>query len=129
MSHAIVQANNTVRQLDRQAEPDEQVTEYEVKDASRLARVVMRLLRDVAALRRSWSPKVVDHRDRVVDGTGTTVYRFPHGFGGRVNWWPVDWVSAAAGPRLVRDPSSDNETLALVSYTAGTLTLRIEEAG
>jgi hypothetical protein len=118
-----------VRQLDRPAEPDEQVTPDDAKDSERVARMLMRLLKDVSTLRRSWAPRFVDHEDRVVDATGTTTYRFPHGFGGRVRWWPVDWKDASAGPQLERHSDTDSNTLVLVSYAAGTLTLRIEEAG
>lgn len=118
-----------VRQLDRQSQPSEQITEEQAKEPARVARLLMALLQDVATLKRRWWPRAIVHRDRVVDSTGTTVYRFPHNFDGRVEWWPVDWTAATAGPRLVRHSSTDNNTLALVSYTAGTLTLRVQEAG
>lgn len=126
---AVVPLGAKVRQLDRTPEPDEQVTPEQMTDTSRLARLLMRILRDVARLKRRWWPEYIDHRDRVVDGTGTTVYRFPHGFGGRVNWWPIDWTDGAAGPSLVRDASSDENTLVLVSHVAGTVTIRVEAAG
>lgn len=129
MSHAVIPPAGPPRQLDRQPEPDEQVTEYEVKDASKLARLFTRVLRDVAEIRRRWAPRVVDHRDVAVDATGSTVYRFPHGFGGRVNWWPVDFVGGTYGAALIRHESTDNDTLCLVSNEAGTVTIRIEEAG
>lgn len=125
----VVPLNGNVRQLDRPAEPDERVTEEQVKDASRLSRIVMSLLKDVSMLRRRWSPRTVEHEDRAVDNTGTTLYRFPHNFGARVRWYVVDWSGATAGPRLVRNAATDTNTLVLVSYTSGTLTLRIEEAG
>jgi hypothetical protein len=128
MSHALVQGNGKVRQLDRQAEPDEVVTEYEAKQPDFLSRILMRLLREAAAMRRRWAPRTIDHQDIVVDGTGTTVYRLPHGFGGRVNWWAIDFKDGVAA-LLVRDASSDDNTLCLTSTEAGTVSIRIEESG
>lgn len=130
---AVIPNVGPVRQLDGRAQPDEQVTEEQAKDPARIARLLMTILRDVATLKRRFWPRRVDHEDRSVDGSGTTLYRFPHNFGGRVRWWPVDWSGAASGPLLVRyddsDDGTNNDTLVLVSYEAGTLTLRIEEAG
>jgi hypothetical protein len=117
-----------VIQLDRRAEPDEQVTDEDAKDAGRLARVLMRLLRDVAILRRRWAPRRVDFEDVEVDATATVFYRFPHDFNGRVRWWVVDW-SGGAAPSLLRDGRSDQNALVLVSTSAGTATIRVEEAG
>lgn len=125
---AIVPAHGDIRQLDRHAEPDEQVTPADVQDPERVSRLLMRILRDLAALKRRWWPLRVDVEDREVDATGTTKYRYPHGFGGRVRWWVVGW-SGAAGPQLAEHDDTDDMTLVLVSYVAGTVTLRIEEAG
>lgn len=125
---AIVDKAGKTRQLDRPAEPSEQVTVEQVADPPTLVRLLMRLLREVAFGNRRWFPQRVDHEDRVVDATGTTKYRFPHGFGGRVRWFPVDW-QGAAGHGLARHDDSDTNTLVLVSYVAGTVTLRIEAAG
>lgn len=117
------------RQLDRQAEPDEQVTEDQVQDPPRLARLLMAILRELALLKRRFWPRRIDHEDREVDATGTTLFRFHHGFGGRVRWWVVDWDASSGAPALRKDSSSDNNTLVLVSDVEGTMTLRIEEAG
>ena len=126
---AIVPAVGAVRQLTRPAEPRQQVTPEQVQDPERLARLAMDLLRDVAALKRRFWPRRVDHEDREVDATGTTKYRFPHGFAGRVRWYVVGWSGGSAGASLVEHDDTDDSTLVLVSYVAGTLTLRIEEAG
>ncbi len=125
---AVVLPNGTVRQLDRQAEPEEHVQSSDVSDASTLTRLLMRILRDIARMKRRWLPANVAHRGRVVDATGTVLHRFPHGFGGLVNWWPKRWVGAA-GPQFSEHASSDADTLVLVSYVAGTVTLYVEEAG
>jgi hypothetical protein len=126
---AVFPTSGNVRQLDRSSQPDDQVTEEQVQDPKQLARLVQDHRKAVAALKRRWQPIFVEHEDVSVDGTGTTKYRFPHKLGKRVRWWPVDWADATAGPRLVKDDDTDEDTLVLVSYTAGTLTLRIEEAG
>ncbi len=126
MSHAVLQAGK-VRQLDRRVEPDEQLTEEDLEPA-RLTRRLMAILRDIARLLRMWRPQVIDHWDVEVDGTGTTVYRLPHGFDGRVNWWVID-ATAGAQVGIEKDPSSDDNTLCLISTVAGTVSVRIEEAG
>lgn len=126
---AVIKTDGSIRQLDKAIQPPEQVTEEQVKDSHRLSRLLMSILRDVVSLKRRWSPPFIDFEDVVVDGTGTTKYRFPHRFGGRVRWHSVGWKSATAGARLVEHSDTDGNTLVLVSYTAGTLTLRVQEAG
>lgn len=126
MSHAVVQVDR-VRQLDRVQEPDEHLTEEDLEPA-RLTRRLMAMLRDLKLLSRLWRPRVVDHWDIEVDGSGTTVYRLPHGFGVRVNWWVVD-ATAGAQAGIEKDPSSDSNTLCLIATVAGTVSVRIEESG
>lgn len=116
-----------VTQLDRSAEPDV-VTPEEVNDATRLARLIKRVLRDLAGLLRRWAPDRIDFEKQAVDATGTTLYSFQHDFEGTVRWWVVDWTGAAA-PALSKHETTTDRTLVLVSYVAGTLTLRVEEAG
>lgn len=125
---AVVDVDGRVRQLDKSAEPAEQFTPDLATDKRRLSEVVMRLLRDIATLKRRWWPEYMDFRDRAVDATGTTFYRLRHGFGGRVNFWVVRWVGVAA-PNLVYDATSDNDTLVLTSTSEGTATIRVEAAG
>lgn len=122
-------ASGKVRQLDKLSRPDDQITEEQVKDPERLSRMMQDILRNIAKLQRRWSPRFAEHEDVQVDGTGTTKYRFAHRFGKRVRWWPVDWADATGGAQLVEHSDTDENTLVLVSYEAGTVTLRIEEAG
>jgi hypothetical protein len=126
---AVVPAGADVRQLDGRRDPEEAVTEEQVQDPGRLARLLARVLKDLTSLKRRYAPKTIDHLDRDVDATGTTLYRFPHGFGGRVHWYPIDWVGATDGERLSRHEDSDNNTLVLVSFIAGKVSIRIEKAG
>ncbi len=118
-----------VKQLDRRAEPEEQITEDQATEPPRVARLLMSLLRDVATLKRRWWPRRLDFEDRAVDSTGTTLYRFEHRLGGRVRWWVVDWQSSVGSPWLNRDATTSNDVLVLVSLVSGTATIRIEEAG
>jgi hypothetical protein len=122
-------SSGKIRQLDRPAQPEDQVTEEQVTDSKQLSRLLNELRSDTAKEQRRWQPNFVEHEDVSVDGTGTTKYRFTHKFGKRVRWWPTDWTGATAGARLVKHTDSDDDTLVLVSYTTGKLTVRIEEAG
>jgi hypothetical protein len=127
---AIIPQSGKARQLDRRPEPDEQITEEHAKDPARVARLLMRILRDIAQLKRRWWPRRVDHEDRVVDDSGAAKHRFPHGFNGRVRWWVVDWVGEAGDNHsLQRHSDTDENTLVLTSRAAGMVTLRIEVAG
>lgn len=128
VSAAIVPSSGPVRQLDNGLDPEEVIRPDQVGDANIVARILGRILRDIAKLKRAWNPSRIDFEDFVVDATGTKVFRFEHKFGARVRFWPVDWVGAGA-PVLLRDSSSDLNTLAVVSKVAGTLTLRVEVAG
>jgi len=127
---AIIDKNGDVRQLDRQGEPPERITPEQWQDVSRMTRLLTDMLRQVVVFQRRFWPLRIDYEDRTVDATGTTLYRFPHGFGGRVRWWVVDWTGGGGfPPDLARHSSSNDDTLVLVSGVAGTMTLRIEEAG
>lgn len=128
---AVVPKNGPTRQLDRAAEPDEIVTDDEAKDPPRLARRIMIALRDIATLKRRWWPREIYFEDRAVDATASTKYRFPHGFGGRVRYACVDWVATGAGTSycLEKHADTDENTLVLISGSAGTITLRVWEAG
>lgn len=128
---AIINRSGAVRQLDKQGEPPERVTPEQWADAPRMTRLMTDVLRQLVVLQRRFWPLRLDYEDVAVDDTGTTVYRFPHGFGGRVRWWVVDWQANGSlfDHSLSKHSSSNDDTLALVSFTPGTMTLRIEEAG
>lgn len=126
---AIVKLDGTVRQLGGRAEPDEIVEAEDATDVDRLTRLLTRVLKKLAELGRAKAPTFLDFEDVAIDGTGTTLYRFVHNFGTRVRWWAVDWSGATEAVRLVRQASSDANVLVLVSYEAGTVTLRVEAVG
>lgn len=130
---AIVPAHGPIRQLDTRPEPDEQITEDQAGDVSRLARLLTRLLRDVAELRRRWFPRRIDYEGIVSVGSSGTpeTHQFPHSFGGQVRWWIVDCdgVGSVTLPLVMRTNTSDKNTLSLAFYFPGNFAIRIEESG
>ncbi len=138
MSTRIDSAGN-VYQLDRQAEPDEVVTEADAQDPRKLSRLLMRLLKDIAGLRRLFKPKQLDREDfRITYDVAT--YRIPHGFNSRVHWWIAGWratsESANFFPLLMTSTASDLNTLvltnvdiAVVGRFDGIATIHIESVG
>lgn len=120
----------TSRSLDARAQPEEVVADTDVSEVPKLTRLLTRILRDVADLKRRFAPRVHTYINLDVDNTGTTVYRLAHRFGGPVAWSPVEWVtSSAAGPSLEEHASGDKDTLAIVSHVAGRVAIRVEELG
>jgi len=116
------------RQLGGKATEDEVVSEADVTDVPKMARLLTRIVRELASLRRRFAPRRTDFED--VDVPTGGYVRFPHGFGGRVRWWVVDVEGSFA--QLVRvspDTLSDANTLVLYSDQETRITLRIEEAG
>lgn len=128
MSTTIITPDGKVKQLDRRPGATQQLTVADVQDPEKLARELNALRSDAAERKRTWSPRIYYFRDVVVDATGTTIYRLRHKFGGRVNFEVASWTGVAA-PALSLDASTDGNTLALVSKSAGTVTVRVEEAG
>lgn len=125
---AVAPTGGQIRQLDAPTQPDQNVSVDDVADPPTLARLFMTALRDIAKLKRRWSPDFIDFRDVTVDATGTARFVFPHGFGTAVNYWPVKW-SGATAPCLRVDAASDYRTLVLTSTVAGLVTIRVERAG
>lgn len=101
------------------------VSEADVSQPKVLARIFQRVFAELFALKRQPAPKRISFPARAVDATGTTKYRFVHALGIIPDILIVGW-SGAAAPNLGVDPSSDNNTLVLVSLSAGTVTLRLE---
>lgn len=118
--------SGTSRQLDRKVAADEIVTPEDAGDTAKLAKLLTRLLKSIATLGQRPALRRTDYEDKDVDASGTVKHRFAHGFGGRVRWWVVD---ANAVPALVKDGSTDANTLVLTSAVACRITLRVEEAG
>lgn len=130
MSAARVDSDGTVTQLDRGATPGENLSEQDVADVPKLTRLLIRLVADVAALKRRFWPARLDFEDLEVDGTGTVKYRFEHGFGGRARWWVVSTrATSGVSAMLEEHADTDQDTLVLVSYSACTIDLRVEQAG
>lgn len=127
-----------VKPLDGKAPPDQQVTEKDVQEPPKLARLLTDVLRDLAALKRRHYPRRIDFEDQAAPGP----IRLRHGFNGRVRWWVVDWTSAgtnlvdsggdtlsASWCDLTKQSDSDANMLVLQGHVTGTATIRVEEAG
>jgi hypothetical protein len=127
VSAAIVNSDGGVRQLDARAGEPISVTADDVKDADKLARMLQDALRQLAEFKREWRPRRLYFRDQTVDDTGSTKYRLTHNFGGLVNYVAVREDGGYADLRVHDD--TDGNTLVLVSYSAATLTILVEEAG
>jgi hypothetical protein len=130
MSAARITADGHVTQLDARAGAREVLTEADVQDAAKLTRLLVRLLSDVAGLLRRANPSRIDFEDFPVSTAGAAV-QLQHNMRGRVRWWIVGWQSSGtAAPVLKEDTTAtDANTLVLLSYVAGTATVRVEAAG
>jgi hypothetical protein len=126
---AIVEADGRIRQLDRPAMPDESITEADVQDPSKLVRLVLRLLKDIALLKRRFWPKRLDFED--IECVAGETIRLEHGFGGRVRWWQVEWTGTGVGTfgGFEQTAATDRNTLVLLVVDNGTATVRVEQAG
>lgn len=91
---ANVPLNGQTRQLDTPREPDEHVTDKQVGDAAQLTKLFMRILRDVADLKRRWWPNRIDFEDVSLGASGGKI-RLPHNLSGRVRWRVVDYAERA----------------------------------
>lgn len=131
MSSAKVDSAGTIKMLDGRGEPDEVITEKDVQDPPKLARLLGTTLNAIAQLRRQWVPRRIDFEGIATGTIGATTVPMEHGFGGAIRWWVVGWVSSGgSGPSLEEATAvSTDTTLRLYSYAAGTATIRIEEAG
>ncbi len=128
MSANVDYTTGAVARLDRVAGNPAPITERDAEDSSFLARTLVGLLRDTARLTGLWRPRRVDFTRVVLDDTGTTLFRLEHRLGGAVRYWVVGWDGAA--PANIRaDAATTDDVLVLTSTSAGTATIRVEEAG
>lgn len=130
MSSAKIKDDGEISTLDGKAAPDEIVTSEDAKDPEKVARILGKLLREVAELRRRWNPQRIDFEDITVTNAGDS-YSFEHGFKGRVRWWPVGWRSGTADACVLveNETLTTDTTLVLDSYGDGIVCVRVEEAG
>ncbi len=132
LSAARIDVSGKVTALGAKPSPDEVVTEVDVQDPPKLARLLARVLSEVAALKRRWAPRFVDFEDLLVTSTSTTKIQLQHNLNGRVRWWVVDYqISGAAGGPIIERNATDttSSTLVLRSYKDARVTIRVEEAG
>lgn len=127
---ARVEASGKMVPLGPKAQADQTITEADVTDTSKLTKLLVKLLTDVAALRRRFAPRRIDFEDVPVSTAGAAV-NLEHGFGGRVRWWIAGWQSSGTAAPILKESTTltTNSTLSLQSYVAGTATIRVEAAG
>lgn len=125
---ARIASDGKVTQLGPKATPDEVITEDDVKDTSKLVKLLVRILATIATLRRTWVPRRIDFEDQAV--VAFTSSSFTHNFNGRVRWWFVDWNGPATAPAAITNATlTTTNLLVLDMYATGTVTVRVEEAG
>jgi hypothetical protein len=121
------------RTLDGRPQPDEIVAESDAADTTLLARLLTRILGELAALRRRWVPRSITFTDIVSTGTDMTpvTKSLTHKFGGQVNWTVVGCAttSTIVIPLVIDLPASTADTLLLAFYYSGTFAVRVEERG
>lgn len=124
-----IDASGKVYQLDRAAEPDEVVSAEDAQDAGKLARLLMRLLKDVADIKRRFFPRRITFANRVV--TSGDTLRLHHKFGVAVEYWPVKWRPDTPGDVPMFDFSTDTDAdvLVLTVGNSGTVSIRVESGG
>ncbi len=130
VSAARFSGDGKVTQLDARAGAREVVTESDVQDPSKLAKLLTRILADVASLTRAWRPARLDFEDVAVSTAGAAV-PLQHNMNGRVRWWVVGWQCTTNVAPILREDTTNTtaSTLVLLSYVAGTATIRVEAAG
>lgn len=133
MASIVNVAEDTSRQLDGKPQPDEQVTEADVTDAPKLARLLTRLLAEVAKLRRPFRPRTITFTNIVSTGTDVSPYtvRLTHKFGGEVDYEVVGRTEPGVIvlPFEYQTTATDKDTLVLAIYYPATLAVRVTERG
>jgi hypothetical protein len=129
VSAAKIATGGKVTILDGKAAAEEIITEQDVQEPAKLARILGRTVKVLAEIARRFNPRRIDYEDVPCLTAGAAI-QLQHNFKGRVRWWIVDWTSTGtAAPVLKRNTTTTADTLVLLSYVAGTATIRIEEAG
>lgn len=75
--------------------PDVVVRPEDIQDTSKLAKILERLLSNVATLKALWYPRRIDFEDVDVGSDGAVV-RLSHGFRDRVRWSVIGWRENAS---------------------------------
>lgn len=124
---AVIDSAGLVRKVATKA-PRQVITSTDVQDPEKLARALQDARKELDALDRPRREMVYED---VATGAAGALLKLPHNFGARVRWHVVDWASTAGGaaPVLEKSTTTDDDTLVLASYVAGTASIRIEEAG
>lgn len=126
---ARIDVDGKIYQLNPKRTVSRVISEEFLAEPANLARALNDHEGSIAALQRRRSATFTDFEDIPLGTLGETV-ALNHGYGSRVRWWLVDWESAGTtAPIVKRDSTTDESTLVLASYVAGTATIRVELAG
>jgi hypothetical protein len=130
VSAAVVDVTGRMRQLDKPASGSDRFTAGDAADAEKLARKVQSLEDRLTGLERAFRPRWIEFEDVAVGASGAEV-RLPHGFGGRVRWEVRGWRTSSTLLWLLKEDTdaTTDSVLVLLSYVAGTATIRVSEAG
>lgn len=130
MPAAKISSTGVVTQLDRKAQPQDVILAKDVADPEDLAQILKGTLGDVKDLQNRHDPRRIYFYDQTT-GTSGAALTLPHKFGARVHWQVIDWSSSGTSLwNLKKDTTNTTQdTLVLLSYVAGTATIKIEEAG
>jgi hypothetical protein len=127
---ARIDSTGKVTPLGGRAEPTEVFKSADVEDPQTLADALTTLRDQVKVLERRFAVEFIDFEDIALLAYADV--RLSHGFGGRVRWSVLDWISSvgALPPVLERNASATtSDVLVLTSSVAGTATIRVERAG
>lgn len=128
MSASRIDSAGKVTRLDGKADPEEVVTEADVKDPAKLAKMLARVLATVAGLRRSFVAKRVDFEELTVLSAGNTV-SVQHNFNGNVRWWVIDGTTFVFAKRNTTLTTATTLALDVSGSVNGTFSLRVEHVG
>lgn len=131
MSALVNHRTGLVRQLDKPSQPDEVVKTADVQDPGMLARMLRRVLVDVAALKRRFVPRSITFVDVVSTGSSGSPARITlaHGFGGLAHWVTVRSVVTAGTSPIMSEVTNDGEKLVLDVFYSGTFAIEVRERG
>lgn len=116
-------------QLDGKAEQTAVYTEQDVQDPAKLASLLTDLAAIVKDLKKVRQPKFIDFEDIKTTAGGNVI--LPHGLGGRVRWWVIDWVPGTTGNVIGAEgvaASTTSDTLVIKTYAVGVASFRVELA-
>lgn len=122
---ATVRSDGTVVQRKGVALDLDRLEAKDVNNPHELARALNRIVRALRTVAKLVETPWIDFEDRVFTTGG--VHVLAHGFGGRVRFAIVDW-SGVGGAHNCQVTASDDDSITITGYVAGTATIRVWRA-